>query len=283
MKKYMSISEFLTDYQERPETYNMLVPVQSIQDVGPMYKPVINMVLLSTDLEDGDIYIQKNAINPETGERYSSKRYSLTKKGLFQIYSAADARFISTKMSRDKEAQTVTCEATMEYHSFSGEWKDITCSKTCETMLTPKSGKAYPDVQAPQKAESQAQNRCIRAAFNIKGHYSLEQLQKPFVAVYIILDETKDRDVKLAKIAAGLGSTNMLFAPRQVRQLESGKNVDTDTGEIVADYEVELVGQQETPPPWQQGKCKGCGANVGEGVELCIKCQTKAGGKAGGK
>ena len=144
MKKYMSIDEFLNDYNQYPEAFNMLVPVQSIQDIGPMYKPIINMVFISIDPEEGDIYRQKNAKDPD-GNDYKEKRYSISKKGLFQIYSAADARFTDTEqqfnVNKGMDLNTVTCKVSMQYHSFSGEWKTISDSKTVNRMFMPKAGK----------------------------------------------------------------------------------------------------------------------------------------------
>lgn len=234
MKKYTSLQEFLSDYEANPNWFNMMVDVQSIQDIGPMYKPVINMVFLSTDLEDFEIYRQKKAKDPE-GKDYKEPRFAVASKGLFRIRSAADARFVDTKVYHDKENKSVTATVTMQFRNPSGGWASITQSKTVGTVV--KYGdKETVDYEAAQKAETGAQNRCIRKAFNIKGHYSLEQLQKPFTIIYLELDETKDADVKRAKIAAAMGPTQLLYAGmgRRTPQLVAG-NVDTETGEINAE------------------------------------------------
>jgi hypothetical protein len=237
-KKYTNILDFLQDYESSPKAYNMLVEQQSIQDVGPMFKPVINLVWISTDLEDWEIYIQKNALDP-SGNQYREKRYSIASKGLFRIRSAADAHFIDTVHEYNKEDKLVTCTVVMRYHDASGGWASITQSKSVSTELKLRSGSVIPDKEAFQKAESGAQNRCIRKAFNIKPHYSIEQLENPFVAIYFILGEAKDRDIKAAKIAAALAPTMLLYGGK--RQLGSGMsqtqlpesiNVDSETGEV---------------------------------------------------
>jgi hypothetical protein len=236
--KYTSVDEFLQDYEKYPKSYNMLVEQQSIQDVGPMFKPVINLVWVSTELEDWEIYVQKNALDP-AGNQYREQRFSIASKGLFRIRSAADAHFIDTVHEYNKEDKLVTCTVVMRYHDASGGWASITQSKSVSTELRLRNGNTIPDKEAFQKAESGAQNRCIRKAFNIKPHYSTEQLSNPFVAIYFILDESKDQSIKAAKIAAALAPTMLLYGgKRQLgtgatqAQLNAGVEVDAETGEV---------------------------------------------------
>ena len=47
----------LNDYPT--DKYNLLIPVQSIQEVNSIYKLVVNIVKISTDLRDKDIYREK--------------------------------------------------------------------------------------------------------------------------------------------------------------------------------------------------------------------------------
>jgi len=235
--KYVSMDEFLKDYEECPQSFNMLVDVQSVQDIPAMYKPVINMVFISMDREDFEFYLQMNAKDPD-GNGYREKRYSLSAKGLFRIRSAAAAKFVRSDIYQDRENKTVTATVEMQFKDPSGGWSSVVQSKTVSSYKSLKSGKEMFDPEAPQKAETGAQNRCIRKAFNIKSHYSLEQLQKPFTIIYLELDEAKDDDVKMAKIAASIGATQMLFGNRQnqnMKQLSSGKVVDVSTGEVLSD------------------------------------------------
>lgn len=232
MKKYITIEDFLIDYEKNPAWFNMLTPVQSIQEISQIYRPVINLHLISTDLEDNQIYIQKNAKDSE-GNNYKEKRYSIARRGLLLLSSAADCHFLDTKTTYNAETESFHCVASIKSHDMSGGWRVITESKSVSKFKTYKNGNKQVDPEAPTKAESGAQNRCIRAALNIKGHYSLEQLQKPFVAVYPVLD-ARDEDVKRALIAGAVASNNLLFGimkPLQ-QQLEAPK-VDLETGEII--------------------------------------------------
>jgi hypothetical protein len=210
MRKYKSFEEFLEDYNKTPEWFNMLCDTQSIQEISPLYKLVVNMVMLSTDLEDNDIYIQQYATDPNTGRAYNHTRYSIAKKGLLKIRAAADARFILSKVDINRNDNLATGTATMQFHDPTGGWSYITKTKTVDLMKKRKNGTTYEDQGAPEKAESGAQMRCIRDAFNIKNNYSLEQLQKPFVIVYPKLND-EDPDVKKMAIINSLAPTQLLY------------------------------------------------------------------------
>lgn len=225
MKKYATFQEFLVDYEKTPEWFNMLCDTQSIQEISPLYKLVVNMVMVSTDLEDNDIYIQKNATDPNTGKAYNHTRYSITKKGLLKIRAAADARFIMSKIDVDRDNNTVTGTATMQFHDPTGQWSYITKTKTVEIEKQGRNGTTYVDSTAPEKAESGAQTRCIRDAFNIKNNYSLEQLQKPFVVVYPKLNDM-DPDVKKMAIINSLAPTQLLYGRASDRLLLDSENVE---------------------------------------------------------
>lgn len=229
MKKYMSFEEFIADYNKTPEWFNMLCDTQSIQEISSLYKLVVNMVLLSTDLEDNDIYIQKKAINPNTDKPYDHTRYSIAKKGLLKIRAAADARFILSNVRVDRDAKLAIGTATMQFHDPTGQWAYITKTKTVDFIKKKSGGGTYEDPAAAEKAESGAQMRCIRDAFNIKNNYSLEQLQKPFVIVYPKLNDL-DPDVKKMAIINSLAPTQLLYgrAPSD-RLLLDGENAEYKT------------------------------------------------------
>jgi hypothetical protein len=228
----MSIEEFLIDYEKSPGWFNMLTPIQSIQEISQIYRPVINLHFVSTDLEDNQIYVQKNAKKPD-GSSYNETRYSISRRGLLLLSSAADCHFLNTETKYNAETECFQCVSNIKTHDMSGGWRVITESKSVSKWKTFKNKNREIDPEASTKAESGAQNRCIRAALNIKAHYSKEQLEKPFVAVYTVLD-ARDEDVKHALIAGAVASNNLLFGimkPLQ-QQLETRK-VDTETGEVI--------------------------------------------------
>jgi hypothetical protein len=118
----------------------------------------------------------------------------------------------------------------MQYHDASGQWAYITKTKTTDFVKKGKNGTTYGDPNAPEKAESGAQMRCIRDAFSIKNNYSLAQLQKPFVIVYPKLNDL-DPDVKKMAIINSLAPTQLLYG----RAAQDRLMLDGDS----ADYQVD--------------------------------------------
>ncbi|MFA6737009.1 MAG: hypothetical protein WCR87_08855 [Saccharofermentanales bacterium] len=217
MKKYISIDDFIKEYEQSPESYNMLVPVQSIQEIPMIYKPIINLVLLSTDLKESHIYEQKNA-----GPEYKGTRYSITRRGLLLIAAAADCHLLDTQTSYDAEQKAYTSVAKIKVHDPSGGWRVYSASKTSAAEKSTRKGTTYRDDNAAEKAESGAQNRAIRAAFNIKGHYSIEELEMPFVAIYPILNDAEP-DVREALIKGAVMGSNLLFgSANKAKELGKG-------------------------------------------------------------
>ena len=309
MKKYRTMEEFIKDYEEHPECFNMMVDVQSIQDMGPYFRPVISMKFLDTSPEGGDIYIQKNTGNDFYGNPYKEMRYSITRPGLLKIKSVAKGTFLNPVFSYDKEKNTDVCTATLQYvGAKEGDWLFTSCSKEVPRIAKKKAGGTYENSEPLRKAESGAQCACIREAFKIRGHYSMEQLQRPFTMVYWDLDETKDDRILEARIFKGISATNMIYgralpAAQQQAALPEGRpDVDASTGEIIdTEYEAgppDAV-NPEPPKPWENKiepekfYCSNpeCKAEIAKsvydasfakfGAGACIKCQQAA--KKGGK
>lgn len=235
IKKYANLEDFMADYEQYPQSFNMLVDLQSIQEFSDLYKPVINLVQVSTNPEDGDIYWLKNAADAN-GNKYppTNPHYALTVRGLNKIRVAADAQFVEVRTETDHKNQVVTGHATIKFHGPTGDWAYHTDSKTVSMLQTFKNGDKTPDVEATQKAISKAQNRCIRRVFNIKGHYPKGQLENPFVIVYAALND-KIPEVRHAKILAAVAPNALLYGRKPLAQLTAVKeeHVDPETGEII--------------------------------------------------
>jgi|LSQX01.2.fsa_nt_gb hypothetical protein len=305
----------LNDYPQ--DKYNLLIPVQSIQEVNPIYRLVVNMVKVSTDEGDKDIYREKNA-----GEGM----FALTHQALTKLFTAANGQIVETTRVRTRTCENcieivkatgkapscggcaarsnVAVRVTIKLPEMSGGWRLIQMTREMDfsNMGHLKDGqirqtKAY----AVEHAESKALSRCIRKGLSIKSAYTLDELEKPFIVVYPVLD-SRDADVKKALIAGAMASSNLLYgsglqlnagAPAA---LPEGRNVDMSTGEIIeSEYEA-------GPPegmPWEQEEqseaealaCSKCGVEIAQnvydfsaekfGAPLCMKCQQAA--RKGGK
>lgn len=311
----------LNDYPT--DKYNLLIPVQSIQEVNSIYKLVVNIVKISTDLKDKDIYREKGA---------GADMYALTHKALTKLFTAANGQIVESNRVRTRVCENcidivkatgkapacgncaaranVAVKVTAKFPEMSGGWRLVQSTREIDfsnmgnaTDGQIKQTKAY----AVEHAESKALSRCIRKGLSIKSTYTLDELEKPFIVVYPVLD-SRDADVKKALIAGAMAGSNLLYgsglslgAGAQAALPEGRHDVDMSTGEIIdAGYEAsEPEENEEQPKPWEQPEpekyhCSNpaCNAEIAKsvydasvakfGAAACTKCQTAA-KKQGGK
>ncbi|HWQ30070.1 MAG TPA: hypothetical protein VN549_03680 [Negativicutes bacterium] len=299
----MTTYNVLNDFD--PDQFNLLIPVQSLQDINPIFKYVTNKVQISTDLPDKEIYQEKSA---------GQNMYALTHRALMKLCNAGNGQIVEIKKIQPRVCEkcieiakatriavkcgscesryNVAVQVIMKFPELSGGWKIVQASREIDVSMITKSGQADKVKEfATEHAESKAISRCIRKAFSIKSAYTLQELEKPFIAVYPVLD-AKDPDVKKALIAGSMAASNLLYGSGlqigdggKLQALPEAKAADED-------YEVEPMGgeqqvETEEPetPPVQPDKqcCSSCSteiaANVAKfsqekyGKELCYNCQ----------
>lgn len=305
----MTTINILNDFD--PDQFNLLIPVQSLQDINPIFKYVTNKVQISTDIPDKEIYPEKSA---------GANMYALTHRALMKLCNAGNGQIVEIKKIQPRvcekcieiakatrvAAKCGSCESRynvavqviMKFPELSGGWKIVQASREIDVSMITKSGQADRVKEfATEHAESKAISRCIRKAFSIKSAYSLEELEKPFIAVYPVLD-AKDPDVKKALIAGSMAASNLLYGSGlqigdggKLQALPEAKAADED-------YEVEPMGgeqhgdpeappAQNSPQNEQDDKLycsnKDCRAEIAPNVakysqenfgkELCFKCQ----------
>lgn len=293
-----------------PEDYNLLVPVQSIQEINPIYKLVRNEVRISTNLQDKDIYQEKSA---------GSGMYALTHKALMKLFTAANGQIVDSSRVRSKVCEkcidivrvtgkapacgscpasaNVACRIIVKFPELSGGWRLVQATRELDfsnmgnaTDNQIRQTKAF----AFEHAESKALSRCIRKGLSIKSAYSMAELDKPFIVIYPVLD-AKDADVKKALIAGAIASSNLLYgsglmlnAPQQALPEalpEATERCDMETGEMYeSDYEAEQPEQSE-PQKYFCGN-PDCKVEIAKsvydssfakfGAGACIKCQQAA-------
>lgn len=302
----------LNDYPQ--DKYNLLIPVQSLQEVNPIYRLVVNIVKISTDERDGDIYREKNA---------GDNMFALTHKALTKLFTAANGQIVETNRVRTRTCENcidivkatgkapscgscparanVAVKVTIKLPEMSGGWRLIQSTREIDfsNMGHLKEGqirqtKAY----AVEHAEAKALSRCIRKGLSIKSAYTLEELAKPFIVVYPVLD-ARDADVKKALIAGAMASSNLLYgtglqlgAGTTAALPEANHEYDKETGEVIeTDYEAAPPEQMPWEEPSEPLKCSQCNVEIAQnvhdysakqfGASLCMKCQQAA--RKGGK
>ncbi|MBQ3011608.1 MAG: hypothetical protein IJA35_00610 [Clostridia bacterium] len=198
------------------EKYNLLVPMQTVAEIAEIHKPVLNVVSISTNPDDKEIYVQeksRDAWTDKNGRSHpgSPAKYALTKKGLTKLMRAAGIKILSSRpvvpSTCQKCAATnasiggpVKCgicpnkdvkhEVRISVPQLTGENIEIVAHKE---IIVDDVVVGMTDAQRveflkfrSEMCESKALNRALRTAMQIKGTYSIEEFKKPFVVAYLV-------------------------------------------------------------------------------------------------
>ena len=213
----MGAGNALTITQQYPEErYNLLVPMQTVAEIADIHRPVMNAVQISTNLNDGEIYVQEKARDAWTDRSGRSHpattaKYALTKKGLNKLMRAAGIKILGTRPIIPSTCQKcaevnrnigrpVNCgacgnkdvkfEARISVPQLTGESIEIVAHKE---IIVQDVTEGMSDAQRKEflkfrseMCETKAINRALRAAMHIKGTYFIEELRKPFVVAYLV-------------------------------------------------------------------------------------------------
>ena len=84
------------------ERFNLLVPMQTVAEIADIHKPVMNVVQISTNPADKEIYEQEKGTQEWTGrdgKHHPAKPagWALTKKGLNKLMRAAGIKILNTR------------------------------------------------------------------------------------------------------------------------------------------------------------------------------------------
>ena len=318
------------------ERFNLLVPMQTVAEIADIHKPVMNAVQISTNLDDGEIYVQEKARDAWRDRPATPAKYALTKKGLNKLMRAAGIKILGTRPIIPSTCQKcaevnrsigrpVNCgacgnkdvkfEARISVPQLTGESIEIVAHKEIIVQdvtdgMSEAQRKEFLKFRS-EMCETKAINRALRAAMHIKGTYTLQELQKPFVVAYLV--PNLDNETVKAEAVRHMFTT--------AQELYGGHTPDARRAIFVEDdveegMEYETPGQpitqpgnrayqqapQEPPRETQQRQqraaeaapdfdptvCSECGAKCSNGVvkysqeqygrTLCMNCQRKQGG-----
>ncbi len=290
------------------EKYNVLVPVQTVTEIADIQKPVLNVVYISTNLGDKEIYLQEAASNGYTnkaGKVVPPKpaAYALTRKGLLKLMRASGIRIVSSK-----SVLPSTCQKCVEVNRNIGKPvncgncanKDVKytvvisapqltgqdiCYECSREIIVSDEIAGMTDNQRAQfmkfraeHCESKALNRALRAAMLIKPSYPLEELNKPFVVAYLV-PNLNNPDVRAKAVDSFFASASAMYegtSDVQHRLVHIADDDETQydesaaiTGEI-EDTSASIPDdtQSETPPYMQE-------APINEpAVPICAECNS---------
>ena len=251
------------------EKFNLLVPTQTVAEIAEIHKPVMNVVQISTDPADKEIYLQEKGCREWTdnnGKKHPAKQegWALTKKGLNKLMRAAGIKILGTRPIIPTTCQKcseinkgigrpVNCgacvnkdvkfEARISVPQLTGENTEIVAHKEIfvddvTDGMTPAQRKEFLKFRS-EMCETKAINRALRAAMHIKGTYTLEELKKPFVVAYLV----PNLDNEAVKEAA----VNHFFASAQ--ELYGGHDKDARKVLYIEDDECYEITEQPITEP----------------------------------
>ena len=217
------------------DKFNLLVPMQTVAEIAAIHKPVMNVVYISKDLNDKEIYVQEKAKSAYKDRPASPAKYALTKKGLTKLMRAAGIKILSSRPVVPSKCQKcaamnasigkpVNCgacpnkdvkyEVRISVPQLTGENIEIVAHK--EIIIDDVTA----DMTDAQRAEflkfrnemceSKALNRALRTAMQIKGTYYIEEFDKPFVVAYLV-PNLDNPDVRAEAVKGMFGAAHELY------------------------------------------------------------------------
>lgn len=230
------MSNSLAITQQYPAAqYNLLVPMQTVTEIADIQKPVMNVVQISTDLNDKEIYEQEKAKDAWKDRPATPARYALAKKGLTKLMRAAGIKILSSRPVIPSTCQKcanmnaaigkpVRCgacpnkdvkyEVRISVPQLTGEDMEVVAHKE---ILVDDVVVGMTDNQRAEflkfrneMCESKALNRALRTAMQIKGTYLIEEFKKPFVVAYLV-PNLDNPDVKAEAVKAMFGAADDIY------------------------------------------------------------------------
>lgn len=310
------------------ESYNLLGNTEVMVEVPEIKSPVIQTIRLKTDPSKGEVYIQQKAKQAWTDKKGNEhpatpNLYAITKNGLKKLADGA-----GIQMDSSEHVVPTTCQKCVAVNRHSGKvvqcgncgnrdvayrvtisvpqltGEALTVEDTHEIIvdnvtpgMTENQRKEFMR-HLPQICEAKALNGAIRTALHIKGTYTLEELQKPFVVAYLV-PNLNHEEVKRAAIECMFQSSKRLFGDvPSIQQIETkvpecaaveaSKKEDYD--QYVDDTYMDAPEEQNAAVPdsgvrEQDFYCDKCGIHIAEkvwdysvnkfGRPLCYQCQKK--------
>lgn len=252
------------------DKYNLLGNTDIIVKIPDIKSPVVQAVKLNVHPRGGDVYIQQKASKEWTdgnGKYHPATPdlYAITKNGLKKLADGAGIKMVSSEhvipstcqkcvAVNQNSGQVVQCgncknkdvayRVMVSVPQLTGEILTVedTHEIIVENVVPGMTGKQRAEFMKhmPQICEAKALNGAIRTALHIKGTYTLEELQKPFVVAYLV-PNLNQADVKKAAVENMFLSVSKLFDKTpSIQQIESrvpeGSTIEASDGEDYDKY-----------------------------------------------
>ena len=249
-----SLEKFQAELEEyrKKNQYNVLVPTQTLQEISPFHKPVLEIVRINPDSKaGGEVYevvfgsgnfslraVALNKIAFAAGIIWNAKNSGRTddgndpdiisyraeaavrkEDGTYMIRNAEymlDLKVLGEEIrdSYEQKSQSLMKEKKQKNEKWTEEERKGYVEKSVKRDMLQKRKFRL------QLASTGAMDRVIRLILGLKGTYRREELEKPFVVPKIAFSpDVSDPKVRDLLLRQGLDATNVLFGPPSDRSM----------------------------------------------------------------
>ncbi|MGA3245828.1 MAG: hypothetical protein ABSE41_14520 [Bacteroidota bacterium] len=238
-------------YLKKKDEYNVIFPSEKVLNVSPLHKLIPELIRLSADPEDGDVW---NVALDRDRCGATDEIFSFSKRGLQRIAQAAGIVFDPEHTRRTDDARNprrVEYQATGSIQKPDGTWYTVTHSKEIDLDELEKEERAKLESEARKQnvsadreaainaeeierrlrqtmliwtkhkvafADTGAHNRVIRSLLILKPFYTSEELSRPFVLPRVSLNVEfmlQSLELKEHLLEGGLTWIWNIFGPRR--------------------------------------------------------------------
>lgn len=225
----MDLSFEIEKYQHQGA--NILMPSTMIGGLSEFHTPVIEIVQLSANPSDGDVYkdtqsgrfrLTKQALVKLANcagiswHPYETKRVDNRSDRNYVAYQAvggirkADGSSIAFKAEYDMDFEVIQEELVNQYTAKAQQGNDEYKKKYIEDSV--KREILFKRKHKVKLCESGAMNRVIRSLLGLKNGYTASELSKPFVTVRIVIrPDYTDKDVRRQMMSAAVKSMTGIY------------------------------------------------------------------------
>jgi hypothetical protein len=228
--------------------YNRLIPTQTIRMPSDLFVPVVQIVQLSVDEADKDVYSSRDIPNGQKAP---------TARGLNKLATAGGVSFYDERRTDDGTNPDLIGVAVMA-SMLLPTGQRITAPGSRQIDLNAQAW-ASPAQRAKYKSffyehvATRARNRAIRSLLSLKSSYTVAELARPF-AVVSYAPNMNHPEVRARIIEAMAPSVAQLYGPAAAPQLAAGQ-ADIEAPEAPEDDGV-IEGQAQDAgpePTWFDG------------------------------
>lgn len=292
-----SLEKFQAELEEyrKKNQYNVLVPTQTIQEISPFHKPVLEIVRINPDSKTGGevyevvlgsgsfslravalnkiafaagiIWNAKNSGRTDDGNNpdiisYRAEAAVRKEDGTYMIRNAEymlDLKVVGEEIrdSYEQKSQALMKEKKQKNEKWTEDDRKGYVEKSVKRDMLQKRKFRL------QLASTGAMDRVIRLILGLKSTYRREELEKPFVVPKIAFSpDVSDPKVRDLLLRQGLDATNVLFGPSSERSMidyqpEHGVIDVTPTGAEDEEKVPEKVPEPAQEKPFEEMDAKG--------------------------